>query len=185
VSVLRSLCLLAAALRPEPPPWLERRLRRDAGLRRLHAALSHALLTLKELLLLCAAFIFATAVLGLAAFGGAAAAAAEEAPVSATSFATFPAALLTSFALFTGANTWQHAMWGAMAATTSGAALFFVLQQLCRLLILSLFTAVLVRSFSLDEDLVCARARHRCRCVLHAQLSRVVFPRVGAHQPAR
>jgi hypothetical protein len=179
VSVLRSLCLMTAVLRPEPPPWLERQLRRDASLRRLHTALSHALLTLKELLLLSAAFIFATAVLGLMAFGGTAAA--TEAPVAATGFASFPAALLTSFALFTGANTWQHAMWDAMAATSSGAALFFVSQQLCRLLILSLFTAALVRSFFVEEDLVraepvpvapCAgRATEPCDSPLQARIN--------------
>ncbi len=153
--MLRSLCVLAALLGSEPPPWLEQRLGRDTGLRRLRAALAHALLTLRDLVPFALLYVLVTAVLGVLVFSSAATAS----PVAATSFGTFPAALLTSFALLTGANTWQRSMWGAMSATGApAAALFFVLQQLGSMLFLCLVTAALVRSFSVEEDSVRTRA---------------------------
>ena len=70
VSVLRCFCVIAAVLGPEPPRWLQRRLRRDAALRRLHAALSHSFLNAKELFLVAGVYVLAWAVLGLLVFGG-------------------------------------------------------------------------------------------------------------------
>ena len=152
VSVLRVFCIAAGVL-GEPPAWLLPRLRYDAALRRLLDALTHALTTLKELLLVASLFILITAVVGHLFF--ASAATAEPATLgSATGFDTFPAALYTAFALMTGANVWQAPMWRAMRTASAGAVIFFVAQELASILLMCLFNAALVRSFAVKEDVV-------------------------------
>ena len=165
VSVLRVFCIAAGVL-GEPPAWLLPRLRYDAALRRLLDALTHALTTLKELLLVAFLFILITAVVGHLFF--ASAATAEPATLgSATGFDTFSAALYTAFALMTGANVWQAPMWRAMRTGSAGAVIFFVAQELASILLMCLFNAALVRSFAVKEDVVRAA---RLRSCLHVCL---------------
>ena len=155
VSVLRCFCVLAAVLGPEPPMWLQRRLRRDAGLRRLHEALSHSFINAKELYLLAGVYVLAWAVVGVLVFGGSA----SESPASATSFATILSALYTSFALLTGANTWHRAMWHQMEAVGTPAVLFGIVQQLGAVFVMATLKGAFVRSFAVKEDTVRTFAR--------------------------
>ena len=130
--------------------WLQRRLRRDAGLRRLHEALSHSFINAKELYLLAGVYVLLWAVIGLVVFGGSA----SESPASASSFTTFPAALYTSFALLTGANTWHRAMWHQMEAVGTPAVLFGIVQQMGAVFVMATLKGAFVRSFAVKEDTV-------------------------------
>ena len=150
VSVLRCFCVFAAVLGPEPPMWLQRRLRRDAGLRRLQMALSHSILNAKELFLFAGVYVLAWAVLGLIVFGGSA----SESPASATSFSTLLSALYTSFALLTGASCWHRAMWHQMEAVGTPAVLFGLVQQLGAVFVMATLKGAFVRSFAVKEDTV-------------------------------
>jgi hypothetical protein len=156
VSVLRCFCVIAAVLGPEPPMWLQRRLRRDAGLRRLHEALSHSVLNAKELFLFAGVYVLAWAVLGLVVFGGSA----TESPASAASFSTLLSALYTSFALLTGANTWHRAMWHQMEAVGTPAVLFGLVQQLGAVFVMATLKGAFVRSFAVKEDTARASGAH-------------------------
>lgn len=140
--------------------WLQRRLRRDAALRRLHEALSHSLINAKELFLFAGAYVLLWAVLGVLFLGGSA----SESPAAATSFSTLRAALYTSFALLTGANCWQRTMWAQMEAAGTPAVLFSLLQQLGAVFVMATLKGAFVRSFSVKEDTV------RASRALHAQL---------------
>jgi hypothetical protein len=150
VSVLRCFCVFAAVLGPEPPMWLQRRLRRDAGLRRLQMALSHSVLNAKELFLFAGVYVLAWAVLGVVVFGGSA----SESPASATSFSTILSALYTSFALLTGANRWHRVMWHQMEAVGTPAVLFGLVQQLGAVFVMATLKGAFVRSFAVKEDTV-------------------------------
>lgn len=157
VSVLRCFCVIAAVLGPEPPMWLQRRLRRDAALRRLHAALSHSFLNAKELFLVAGIYVLAWAVLGVLVFGGDA----SESAASATSFSSLPAALYTSFAWLTGANSWHRGMWHQMEAADTPAVLFGIVQQLGAVFVMATLKGAFVRSYAVKEDTVRAARRTR------------------------
>ena len=122
-------------------------LRKHKGLKRLFGTVSQGLSSLMDFIVLLSLFVFIFSILGVQFFGGM-----PEFQGKRRNFDGIGSSVLVIFEMLTGSN-WAETMWVAMQGRVIYSLFFISWIVFGKMILLNLFLAILIATFSADNDL--------------------------------